>query len=44
MKESTQEKFDEVNEIVNNIKERSKELEENFKNIQRRIGLYESWS
>lgn len=44
MKESTQEKFDEVNEIVNKIKERSKELKENFKNIQRRIGLYESWS
>ena len=43
-KDEAQDKFDEVNEIVNNIKERSKELKENFKNIQRRIGLYESWS
>ena len=41
MKESTPEKFDEVNQIVNNIKDKSKELEKDFSELQNKIGLYE---
>lgn len=41
MKESTPEKFDEVNQIVNNIKDKSKELERDFSKLQNKIGLYE---
>ena len=41
MKESTQEKFDEVNKIVNDIIDTSKELERDFNKLQKKIGLYE---
>ena len=41
MKESTPEKFNEVNQIVNNIKDKSKELERDFSELQNKIGLYE---
>lgn len=41
MKESTQEKFDEVNEIVNESIDTSKELKRDFNKLQKKIGLYE---
>jgi hypothetical protein len=41
MKESTPEKFDEVKKIVNDIKDKSKKLEEDFNKLQNKIGLYD---